>query len=349
MPKWLQQKEKTPKVIIPEAKPIIILVLGGPGSGKGTMGDRVAEEFKYVHLSIGDLLREEAANPDSDLAAMINEHVMQGAVVPAEVTVNVLMNALRRHEDWKHSKFIIDGFPRNVTQMEAFNTLIGDKVVLKACLFFDCAERNMKKRLLAHADSEHARDDDTVDIIEKRIANFKNDAPLLQRYFQYEGLLERIDANREIEKVWVDVQQYFCVQGYHDIRGEGGGSSPIKAIWKLRDKQAEEIFPTGHSHTSTSSVKGPHARNFSSYTILARHRDKHTRNMRCPMDQFAEPMTMSHEIGWQGVIDGQQIGTKGTPRGSTTPRCFYPKNTCSMTRHMENMYSTNAQHIIRRW
>lgn len=173
----------------------------------------------------------------------------------------------------------------------------------------------------------------------------------MQRHFLYEGLMERIDASREAEKVWCDIQLYFVVEGHHDppIGENGHQGSPSKAIWKLREKQVEEIFPTGHAHTSTSCVKGPQSRAFTSYSILTKHREKHIRNMRSPVDNYSEPMTLSQEVGWHQPIDGSHIGAKGTPRGSTTPRSFYPRSTCAMTRHLENMYSTNAQHIIRRW
>lgn len=326
--------------------------MGGPGAGKGTMCSRVAAEFRYVHLSMGDLLREERTRPGSQFAAIIEENIMQGALVPADVTVGVLMEAIKSQDDWKHSKFVIDGFPRNLEQVEAWNKLVGSSVTMKSCLFFDCSDKNMERRLLTYAsDSEQAREDDTVDIIKKRIENFRKDVTFLQRHFQYEGLLERIDSNRDIEKVWHDVQAYFVVQAYNDTKpgGDASHASPVKAIWKLRDKQCEEMFPTGHSHTSTTYTKGTHARQFQSYTILARHRDKHTRNMRSPMDNYVEPMTLAQEIGWHQADDGENIGAKGTPRGMGTPRAFYPRNTCAMTRHLENMYSTNAQHIIRRW
>jgi UMP-CMP kinase len=349
MPKWLNIKKAA---VIPEARPVVILVLGGPGAGKGTMSKRIAEEFKYIHLSTGDLLREERARPGSDMAQIIEEHLMQGKLVPDDITVNVLLQAIEKVPDKKHAHFVIDGFPRDVAQMETFKNIIGPKVILKSCLFFDCNQATMKSRLLAYGNSEYARDDDIEKIIDNRIATFRQRAGAVQRYFQYDGMLERIDANRDMEKVWVDVQQYFVMQSYreHEHHGqEVGGGSPVKAIWKLREKQVEEIFPTGHSHTAVTSTKETHARNFTSYTILSRHRDKHTRNMKPPMEHFHEPQTLAQEIGWHQPEEGEDIGAKGTPRGMNTPRQFYPKNTCQMTRHLENMYSTNAQHIIRRW
>lgn len=350
MPRWAQPKEEVISRGAREPRPTVVLVVGGPGAGKSTICKRIANEFKYVHLSVGSLLREEGTRPGSDVRDVINEHLMAGTLVPSEVTVDVVLRAIQREEDWKHSKFLIDSFPKDLSQIAAFNEIIGNKVVMKVCLFLDCSEANMEKRLLARADAENACDDNTLDAIKSRIAKGPKGVFDVQRHFQYEGLLERIDANRDIAKVWADVQTFFVVQVYRDQHdGDATCGSPAKSIWKLREKQCQELFPTGNSHTSTTYVKGEHARGFSSYGILAKHREKHTRNMKAPMDNFLEPMTLAQEIGWHQADDGQHIGVKGTPRGGTTPRSFYPKNTCSMTRHMENMYSTNAQHIIRRW
>lgn len=348
MPKWLLKKDETSGPIIPQVLPPVIFVLGAPGSGKRTQCKKIKEEFHYEHLSMGELLLQERSKPDSDVGSIINEHISQGALVPADVTVEVLKRAMDKVPDWKHTKFLIDGFPRNVEQALAFNEVVGSRVIVSACMFFDCSEANQEKRLRAQAGAE--ADDDAITLILNRIANFRNDGAVVKEYFQHEGLLERIDANREVSKVWHDVQRYYVAKDYHDqISGPSAGQSATKAIWKLRDKQSEEMFPTGRSHTSTATTKGEHARIFNSYLILKKHKDKHTRNMQAPQDSFLEPMTMAQEVGWHQADDGEHIGAKGTPRGINTPRAFYPKNTCSMTRHLENMYSSNAVHIIRRW
>jgi UMP-CMP kinase len=86
----------------------VVFVLGGPGSGKGTNCARIVEEFGYVHLSAGDLLRAERAS-GSELADMINTYINEGKIVPAEVTVSLLKAAMEKSES---KSFLIDGFPR---------------------------------------------------------------------------------------------------------------------------------------------------------------------------------------------------------------------------------------------
>jgi len=300
-----------------------------------------------VHFTIADLLREERSRPGSDVAAVIDECLAQHVLVPLEIVVDLVMKAIKRVENWKRTRFLVDGFPRTLDQLEGFNKIVGKQVIMKSCVYLDCKEAIAEERLLKQAISEGTSEADARVVIKTRLANFREAVLPMEKHLQYEGLLEKIDATRDMDKVWVDVLEYFFVQEHE--AGEGCHGSPVKAIWKMRDKQKEEVFPTGHAHTSTSCVKGPECRAFSSYAILAKHREKHIRNMRSPVDNFVEPMTLAQEIGWHQPDDGSHIGAKGTPRGLTTPRSFYPRNTCAMTRHLENMYSTNAQHIIRRW
>ncbi|KDN43280.1 hypothetical protein RSAG8_06247, partial [Rhizoctonia solani AG-8 WAC10335] len=76
-------------------KVMVIFVLGGPGAGKGTQCARIVEDFGFVHLSAGDLLREEQKREGSTYGALISEHIRNGTIVPMEVTVKLLENAIR--------------------------------------------------------------------------------------------------------------------------------------------------------------------------------------------------------------------------------------------------------------
>eukprot|EP00747_Dinoflagellata_sp_TGD_P168056 gnl/TRDRNA2_/TRDRNA2_193625_c0_seq1.p1 gnl/TRDRNA2_/TRDRNA2_193625_c0~~gnl/TRDRNA2_/TRDRNA2_193625_c0_seq1.p1 ORF type:complete len:193 (-),score=17.42 gnl/TRDRNA2_/TRDRNA2_193625_c0_seq1:103-624(-) len=113
-----------------------------------------------------------------------------------------------------------------------------------------------------------------------------------------------------------------------------------RAIWQLRRLQIQEGIPTGDSTTVESVVRGPEAREFSSFALLKAHKKKHVRSHHAPREQFLEPVAVSHEIGWHAGAEAAY---------TSSPRAHHPKGTCPMTRHMQNMYSTNAHHIIRRW
>ena len=88
----------------------VVFVLGGPGAGKGTNCARIQEEFGYVHLSAGDLLRAERSS-GSALADMINTYIVEGKIVPAEVTVKLLLGAMEKSGK---TKFLIDGMYNSV-------------------------------------------------------------------------------------------------------------------------------------------------------------------------------------------------------------------------------------------
>ena len=98
----------------------VVFVLGGPGAGKGTQCKNIVKKYGYVHLSAGDLLREERSNPDSEFGEMIENHIRNGTIVPVEVTCSLLDRAMR-NSDNPHKRFMIDGFPRNEDNLQGWN------------------------------------------------------------------------------------------------------------------------------------------------------------------------------------------------------------------------------------
>ena len=93
---------------------------GGPGSGKGTQCSKIVDEFGFVHLSAGDLLRAEI-NSGSANGNMIKAMIKEGTIVPAEVTVKLLQKAM---ESSGQDKFLIDGFPRNEENRLCFEEVV---------------------------------------------------------------------------------------------------------------------------------------------------------------------------------------------------------------------------------
>lgn len=104
-------------------KPEVIFVLGGPGSGKGTLCQKIVDKYGYVHLSAGDLLREERAKPGSQFGELIENHIKNGTIVPVEITCSLLVRAMD-HSDNIYKRFLIDGFPRNQDNVEGWNKVI---------------------------------------------------------------------------------------------------------------------------------------------------------------------------------------------------------------------------------
>ena len=100
-------------------KPEVLFILGGPGSGKGTTCSDIVKKYGYVHLSAGDLLREERAKAGSELGDLIETHMRNGTIVPVEITCNLLEKAMQNSDNPK-KRFLIDGFPRNQDNVDGW-------------------------------------------------------------------------------------------------------------------------------------------------------------------------------------------------------------------------------------
>lgn len=100
------------------AKPTCFFILGGPGCGKGTVCASLVKDYGLIHLSAGDLLREER-DSGSVLATLINNLILEGKIVPAEITCKLLKIAMEKF-GWADKKFLIDGFPRSQENQEGW-------------------------------------------------------------------------------------------------------------------------------------------------------------------------------------------------------------------------------------
>ena len=93
---------------------------GGPGTGKGTQCEKLVRDWDFVHLSAGELLRAEQEREGSQYGALIKKFIAEGEIVPMEITVGLLQNALLESIKKDRRKILIDGFPRKMDQALAF-------------------------------------------------------------------------------------------------------------------------------------------------------------------------------------------------------------------------------------
>lgn len=101
-------------------KPEVLFVLGGPGAGKGTLCRYITEKYGYVHLSAGDLLREERSKLGSQYGELIENHIKNGSIVPVAITCSLLNRAMQTSDN-PYKRFLIDGFPRNQDNVDGWN------------------------------------------------------------------------------------------------------------------------------------------------------------------------------------------------------------------------------------
>ena len=188
----------------------VIFVLGGPGAGKGTQCAKLVEEYGFKHLSAGDLLREEQNRPGSEFGEMINTYITEGKIVPMEVTIQLLENAMKAAmEKENKTLFLIDGFPRKLDQAHAFERTV---VPSKFTLFFDCPEDVMQDRLLVRGQTS-GRADDNLESIKKRFKTFVDTSMPVVDEFASQGRVVKVESVKSPEEVHKEVVEKFKERG----------------------------------------------------------------------------------------------------------------------------------------
>ena len=182
----------------------VVFVLGGPGAGKGTQCANLVRDFGFTHLSAGDLLRAEQERPGSEFGQLIKDCIKDGKIVPMEVTVQLLENAMTEvvNKNGGKGKFLIDGFPRKMDQAIKF-----EEVVCPASfvLFFDAPENVMMERLLIRGQTS-GRADDNVESIRKRFRTFVETSMPVVDKFEKEGRVVNVNATQTPVQVYEDVR-----------------------------------------------------------------------------------------------------------------------------------------------
>ena len=184
----------------------VIFCLGGPGAGKGTQCANVSKNFPVTHLSAGELLRQEMARPGSEHGELIDTLIKEGKIVPAEITVSLLLKAIK--ED-KHSFFLIDGFPRNEENRSAWFKLADDTGLdTAACICIDVSQAEMRKRIMGRSVDSGRTDDNDVSL-RKRFDTFNNETSVVLKWFESVGKLKRINGEGSIEDIFQDMSAFF--------------------------------------------------------------------------------------------------------------------------------------------
>jgi UMP-CMP kinase len=189
----------------------VVFVLGGPGAGKGTQCQLLQERLGgWVHLSAGDLLREERQS-GGELGDLINSKIAAGELVPSSITVRCLENGMARAYSSSNkttTQFLIDGFPRSHENMQAWvDTMKSHNV--KFVLDFECPEEVLVGRLLERG-KDSGRSDDNIEVIRKRFKTHQESAVPIIGYFETNGTkVYKIDSANGIEQIYVEVAALF--------------------------------------------------------------------------------------------------------------------------------------------
>ncbi|KAL2133930.1 hypothetical protein VTI74DRAFT_1348 [Chaetomium olivicolor] len=179
----------------------VLFVLGGPGAGKGTQCARLVRDFHFKHLSAGDLLRAEQDRPGSQYGQLIRDCIKNGEIVPQEVTIALLENAMRdTMAATGDKKFLIDGFPRKMDQAIKFEEVV---CPAKLVLFYDCPEEVMEGRLLERGKTS-GREDDNAESIRKRFRTFVETSMPVVKHYEEQNRVVKVDSTPVPDQVYAD-------------------------------------------------------------------------------------------------------------------------------------------------
>ena len=205
-----------------------IVLLGAPGSGKGTQAEMITRHFAIAVTSPGTILRRER-DLGTPLGIKADEISKQGGLVPDEIIVHLI-------EDWLalHGKdgFVFDGFPRTVKQGERLNEILQKRqTALDLAIWLEVSERTVRDRIAGRLQCRRCgfttsltsagfadrpicpycdgplirRDDDDASVLETRLAEFKTKTEPLLSFYEKDDALHRIDGNRDRETVFADI------------------------------------------------------------------------------------------------------------------------------------------------
>jgi len=183
---------------------LFVLLLGAPGSGKGTQGKIVAERLGLPKITTGDILRA-AVKAETPLGLQAKKYMDDGKLVPDAVILSLIKEELAKPEAKEGAVF--DGFPRTAAQAELVDTTLGERGQrLSKVLLLDVPEEELLRRLTARAAQEN-RSDDTPEAIRTRLQVYQRDtAPLVAHYAQ-RGIVHRVPGTGTIEEIATEIQR----------------------------------------------------------------------------------------------------------------------------------------------
>ena len=202
-----------------------LVLLGPPGSGKGTQGERLQEDFRLPYYATGDILRE-AVREETDIGKQAKEYMDRGDLVPDEVIIGVISERLNSGES--DDGFILDGFPRTEPQAEALDDAMDELGRdLTAAVLIDVPDEEVIRRLSGRricAKKGHVfhvefdppknedvcdvcgarlliRDDDKPEVVKHRLETYHSKTAPLVDYYDGKGILKRVNGALEPDEV----------------------------------------------------------------------------------------------------------------------------------------------------
>ena len=179
-----------------------LVLLGPPGSGKGTQAARLKDELQIPHISTGDLLRAEVA-AGSELGLQAKEVMARGELVSDEILLGMIRARLSRDDVAKG--FILDGYPRNVAQANALEGVLAEiNQPLQAVVQLDVASELLVERIAGRAKAE-GREDDNPESVRKRLQVYSDSTAPVIGFYEGRGSLAKVDGVGSLDEVFARI------------------------------------------------------------------------------------------------------------------------------------------------
>jgi len=179
-----------------------LVLFGPPGAGKGTQSIKIAEKYNLGHISTGDIFRSEIKNK-TPLGLKVTSIIEKGELVPDELLIDLLKNAMHKFEDI--NGFAFDGFPRTIKQAEDLDILMqeeGSAVTLTLAL--DVDDDELARRLLNRAQLE-GRKDDTAEVIANRLKVYHEQTKPLIDFYDKQGKFKSAKGKGSIDEIFAEL------------------------------------------------------------------------------------------------------------------------------------------------
>lgn len=176
-----------------------LILFGPPGSGKGTQSAKLIQTYGLLHISTGDLLRDEVSQ-ETPLGLEAKKYMDEGRLVSDAIVIGMIGSKLDAHPGARG--YIFDGFPRTEAQAIALDRLLEEKnTEIRVLLSLEVPEDELKRRLI-HRGTVSGRSDDNEEVIEKRIQEYKHKTEAVAAYYAGKNKLRRIKGDGSIEETF---------------------------------------------------------------------------------------------------------------------------------------------------